>query len=95
MVGGSGALPKENSQVQIFYLCTDTYGKVLEQSKVIYTVNLQNTIKAWQEGIPKIPVGATYKFYVPPHLAYSYRGTKEILPFQTLIYTIELHKIVE
>ena len=58
---------------------------------------LANVIQGWQEGIPTMKKGGTYKLYVPYHLAYGEQGmfnpqTKkyDIQPYQSLVFYIEL-----
>ena len=88
-----GAKPTFNNRVEIHYVCTDIDGKELDRSNGLVNFALPQLLKGWQEGLLLLPVGATYRFYLPTELAFDYKGAKNIEPFQALIYTMELIKI--
>ena len=82
--------PNKNSTVIVSYTGTLIDGSVFG-SGIVDTLSLGNTIKGWQEGIPKMNGGGTYKFYIPSSLAYDTVSTNfKIPPYSTLIYTVEL-----
>jgi FKBP-type peptidyl-prolyl cis-trans isomerase len=58
------------------------------------TFPLNGVIKGWQEGIPLMPVGSKYRFFIPSNLAYGDRAMgASIAPGSTLIFEVELMKI--
>ena len=59
------------------------------------TFGLRGVIKGWTEGIPLMPVGSKYRFWVPSELAYgsSPRPGGVIKPGHTLVFDVELVSI--
>jgi FKBP-type peptidyl-prolyl cis-trans isomerase len=58
------------------------------------TFPLSGVIEGWQKGIPLMPVGAKYRFFIPSNLAYGNRAMGgSIAPGSTLIFEVELIKI--
>ena len=52
-------------------------------------------LKAWQEALPGMKVGETRKMIIPPSMGYGEKGQPpEIPPNATLIYEVELVKII-
>lgn len=94
-INGSGGRPKLEDKVEIYYVCTNIEGKEVFPVSQIKGFDIQNGIKAWQEILPIMNVGATYQLYVPYHLAYGAAENHPVKPFETLIYTIELVRIDE
>ncbi|MCL1093980.1 FKBP-type peptidyl-prolyl cis-trans isomerase [Shewanella kaireitica] len=54
---------------------------------------LMSVIEGWQEGIPLMNEGATYKFTIPSELAYSTKQVGIIPPSSTLVFEVELVKV--
>jgi len=54
-------------------------------------------IPGFSEGIQLMPVGSTYRFYIPPELGYGPRGTPDgtIPPNSALVFEVELLEIAE
>jgi len=61
------------------------------------TFGLRGVIKGWTEGIPLMPVGSKYRFWVPSELAYGAnpRPGGVIKPGHTLVFDVELVNIAE
>ncbi|MFT4663167.1 MAG: FKBP-type peptidyl-prolyl cis-trans isomerase [Polaribacter sp.] len=70
----------EDGIVSIFDGTTDTPA----------TFPLQNVIKGWQEGIPKMSRNATGRFYIPSTLAYGNQGSRDIGRNEILVFDIGL-----
>lgn len=58
------------------------------------TFCLTEAIDGLKEGIPLMSVGARYRFFIPPDLAWGKRGAGDkIGPYATLIFDIKLEEI--
>lgn len=58
------------------------------------TFPLNGVIEGWQAGIPLMPVGSKYRFFIPANLAYGNREMGGSIPAgSTLIFEVELIKI--
>jgi FKBP-type peptidyl-prolyl cis-trans isomerase len=96
---GNGPKPKENDQVRINYTGTLIDGTEFDSSykrgKPV-TFNLKGVIRGWEEALQLMPVGSTYRLFIPSNLAYGERGAGQVIgPNATLIFEVELLEIVE
>lgn len=90
---GDGPMPDETSTVSVFYEGTLLDGTVFDssyESGDTVSFALNRVIQGWTEGLQLMPVGSTYKFYIPSGLAYGPRGSGPIPANATLIFKIEL-----
>lgn len=90
---GDGAQPDASSTVEVHYEGTLIDGTVFDSSyergeSISFPLN--RVIKGWTEGVQLMPVGSTFKFYIPSELAYGGRNTGSIPANSTLIFKIEL-----
>ncbi len=91
---GNGPKPVASDTVKVDYV-----GTLLDGSKFDSSIDrgepaifpLGNVIPGWTEGIQLMPVGSTYKLYIPSGLAYGeYGSSGGIAPNATLIFEVEL-----
>jgi FKBP-type peptidyl-prolyl cis-trans isomerase len=55
---------------------------------------LNGVIKGWTEGLQLMPVGSTYRFFIPSELGYGDRGAGADIPGgAALIFDVELIEI--
>ncbi len=102
---GNGTNPVKGGDVLAHYILMNALGDTLQSSfdmvkiykQPLTAFGLANVIKGWQEGIPMMKKGGTYKLYVPYHLAYGEQGMYnpqskkyDIQPYQSLVFYIEL-----
>jgi FKBP-type peptidyl-prolyl cis-trans isomerase len=59
-------------------------------------IPLDMVIPGWAEGIQLMNADSKYRIYIPSKLAYGERGAGQVIPpYATLIFTIELLKIIQ
>ncbi len=94
---GDGDRPSATDRVTVNYRGTLLNGQEFDSSYSRgqpATFALNQVIPGWTEGVQLMPVGSTYKFYVPADLAYGERGAGQLIgPNATLIFDVELISI--
>jgi len=94
---GTGEKPKSDDEVTVHYKGTLLDGTQFDSSydrNTPFVTSLNNVIQGWKEGVPLMPVGSKYRFYIPYQLAYAERGQgSSIPPYSGLIFDIELLKV--
>ena len=93
---GDGPKPTDTSTVSVFYEGTLIDGTVFDSSyETGDTISfpLNGVIPGWTEGLQLMPVGSTFKFYIPADLAYGSRPTGPIPANSTLIFKVELLEV--
>ncbi len=93
---GDGPTPSDTSNVTVHYEGTLIDGEVFDSSyesgePVSFALN--GVIPGWTEGLQLMPVGSTYKLYIPSNLGYGPRGTGPIPGNSVLIFKVELVSI--
>jgi peptidylprolyl isomerase len=89
---GTGDKPTATSEVTIDYTGWTTDGKMFDSSHKRgepATFPLSNLIKGWQEGVPMMKKGATWRFWVPAELAYK-DSPRPDAPQGMLVFDIHL-----
>ncbi|MDR3277059.1 MAG: FKBP-type peptidyl-prolyl cis-trans isomerase [Treponema sp.] len=93
---GSGLKPNYEDTVTVEYEGTLLDGTVFDStSQVGYPaeIPLAQVIPGWAEGVQLMPVGSTFKFYIPSALAYGEQGGGTIAPNSMLVFSVELLSI--
>lgn len=95
---GNGKKPTANSTVKVHYTGTLIDGTVfdssIERGEPI-EFPLSQVIPGWTEGLQLMDEGSKYMLYIPYQLAYGDRPAGAIPPCSTLIFEVELIKIVK
>lgn len=89
----SGPAPKPSDIVTAHYHGTLIDGTVFDSSRDGKPVDfpLDRVIPGWTEGLQLMAKGATFRFYLPPALAYGARGMDEVIgPNSLLVFEVEL-----
>lgn len=92
-----GPKPSPNSMVKAHYRGALLNGKEFDSSfkrNQPFTARLTQLIQGWQDVLPLMPVGSTWRLWIPSHLAYGDRGTGGIPGGATLLFDIELLEIL-
>ena len=98
--GGDGPRPDPEDQVTLNYRGTLSDGTQFDSSYdrgEPATFSLNGVIPGFAEGIQLMPVGSTFKLYIPPELGYGPQGGPGggIPPNSALIFEVELLQIAE
>ncbi|MEO6894586.1 MAG: FKBP-type peptidyl-prolyl cis-trans isomerase [Ginsengibacter sp.] len=95
---GTGPIPKATDTVKANYIGTLLDGKEFDNSYKRgqpLSIPVSGVIRGWTEALEMMPVGSTWKLFIPSELAYGERGAGGAIPGgATLIFTIELLDIV-
>lgn len=96
---GTGATPGPEDIVKVHYT-----GKTIEGNKFDSSYDrgepaqfrVSNVIRGWVEGLQLMKEGSRMMLYIPYDLAYGERGAGNIIkPFETLIFEVELFKVIK
>ncbi len=96
---GNGPVATNNDEVEVKYEGRLIDGTVFDSS---YKRNPQTSkfrptqvIKGWTEALTLMPEGSMWELYIPQNLAYGERQAGQIPPFSTLIFKVELEKVIK
>lgn len=94
---GTGATPTASSTVQTHYEGTLISGEVFDSSykrgqPAEFPVG--GVIAGWTEALQLMKEGAKWRLYIPSELAYGARAAGSIPPHSTLVFDIELLKVL-
>ena len=94
---GKGPKPARDQKVSVMYEGHLIDGTEFDSS---YKRNkptefrCDQVIKGWTEALTMMPEGSTWEIYVPENLGYGERPSGKIPPYSTLIFTVELQKVL-
>lgn len=96
---GEGPKPKADDQVTVNYKGSLLDGSEFDSSYERgqpATFPVDGVIPGWTEALQLMPVGSTYRLFIPPDLAYGERGAGDkIGPNAVLVFEVELLEIAE
>ena len=96
---GTGATPSAADQVECHYHGTMLNGQVFDSSvergePAVFGVG--QVIAGWVEALQLMKEGSKWRLFIPSQLAYGERGAGEAIPpFATLIFDVELLKVIK
>ena len=92
--GPGGPRPTLSSTVEIHYSGWTSYGRLFDSSvhrDVRAVFPLDKLILGWQEGVPLMSRGDTFRFWIPGALAYDLAPASPNAPRGTLVFDITLY----
>ena len=96
---GEGKQPKPNSNIKAHYSGSLLNGKEFDSSyrrNQPFTARLTQLIKGWQEVIPMMKEGSTWRLWIPSDLAYGDNGAGGGIPGgATLQFDVELIQVLD
>ncbi len=108
---GAGAVPQKDDWVVVRYTARlindrifDTTDESLAVKNNIYStsvlygdrrIEMKSLFRGAQEGLQLMKEGGTAKWIIPSHLAYGNKSTATIPAYSTLIYDIELVRVIK
>ena len=95
---GNGEVPADKSNVEVHYRGMTIDGKVFEDSHEMskpVPMNVRSVIPGFSKALTMMPVGSVWKIYIPQEMAYGSMQTTAFKPFSTLVFEIELIKIIK
>ena len=94
---GDGASPGPRDRVTVHYAGWLTDGTPFDSSYSrgeTIQFPLDGVIPGWTEGVQLMKEGGTFRFLIPPELAYGPRGAPPVIgPNETLVFQVELVKV--
>ena len=95
---GAGEKPKKESIVMMNYKAYLVDGKVFDDTyerKAPSHLSMVNIVDGLQEGLMLMPEGSKYKLVIPNELAYGNADMQEIPGGSTVIFEVELMKVLK
>ena len=93
---GKGEIPADTDRVKVDYEGTLINVSVFDSSYKRgepTTFMCKQVIPGWTKALTHMPVGSTWKVYIPQEQAYGSQDRGMIKPFSALVFKIELHSI--
>jgi len=95
---GTGASPTLDDTVAAHYRGTHLGGSEFDATDPKgepAAFPLRGVVPGWQEALPLMKTGATWRIFVPPHLGYGEEGSPPVIePNELLIFEIELLNVL-
>ena len=95
---GKGARPTATDQVEVHYTGKLLDGTVFDSSVdrgEPITFPVSGVIPGWVEALQMMNEGSKWRLFIPSNLAYGAQGAGPIGPHQTLIFDVELLKVIK
>lgn len=97
---GTGAQPVQGDKISVHYTGWLTNGTKFDSSKdrnspFEFTLGAGQVIKGWDQGFAGMKEGGIRKLIIPPELGYGDRAVGPIPANSTLIFEVELLKILK
>ncbi|MEZ4804148.1 MAG: FKBP-type peptidyl-prolyl cis-trans isomerase [Bacteroidia bacterium] len=95
-----GVKPQKGNQIQAHYTGSLVNGKIFDSSRkrgqpLPFTIGAGQVIAGWDEGFSYLREGEQATLIIPPSIGYGSRDMGDIPPNSTLIFDVELVKVVQ
>jgi peptidylprolyl isomerase len=95
-----GVKPQKGNQIQAHYTGSLVNGKIFDSSRkrgqpLPFTIGAGQVIAGWDEGFSYLREGEQAILIIPPSIGYGARDMGDIPPNSTLIFDVELVKVVQ
>ncbi len=93
---GQGIVATDTNTVEVHYEGRLIDGTVFDSSyKRNKPAEFKPTqvIKGWTEALEMMPEGSTWELFIPYNLAYGEQGQRDIPPFSTLVFKVQVIKV--
>lgn len=90
---GTGACPRAGDSVTTHYRLFTTEGNLIDDSRNLggpQQFAVDKVIAGWREALQEMGVGAQWRLFLPPDLAYGTHGLAHIPGGETLVYELSL-----
>ena len=94
---GDGPMPKSTDRVEVHYTGKLIDGTVFDSSVdrgVPATFGVTQVIPGWVEALQLMKAGSKWRLFIPSQLAYGPQGAGPIGPNSTLIFDVELLRVL-
>jgi FKBP-type peptidyl-prolyl cis-trans isomerase FkpA len=91
---GTGDQPTSSSNVKVNYKGYLLNGSVFDQSSSPVTLNLQQVIQGWKEGLTKFKEGGSGMLFIPSDYGYGNQAQADIPAGSVLIFEIDLIEVL-
>lgn len=95
---GNGKTPTIEDKVEVNYSGKTIDGNVFEDSSVkgkAVPMRVDALIPGFKEALCNMNEGSVWEIYIPQRMAYGSTQTRKIKPFSTLVFKLELVKIIK
>jgi FKBP-type peptidyl-prolyl cis-trans isomerase len=92
---GRGIAIDSGDYVKVQYQGRLLDGEEFDSGIYSFFVGKAEVIKGWDEGVDLLNQGSKAILYIPSKLAYGSRGNRNIPPFSTLIFEIEVLEVTK
>lgn len=93
---GNGAVATPADTVCCIYKGTLTSGRTFDSSRgSIAKLHVGSLIPGFAKALCMLPEGTKCKVYIPWELGYGAKGTRRIPPYSTLVFDIEVAKVIK
>ncbi len=92
---GTGASPEPGNFVMLKYRGTRIDGAVFDTSDQPSVFAMGGIMKGWSEALEQMKPGSKWQLFIPPEDGYGGDGGPRVGPNETVVYELELVKVLQ